>query len=442
MAKILIIDHEREMRAVVAALLQGEGFLAVDASCGSEGLEIARKEAPDAVLLDLETPDMEGVDILQELKKISPYLPVIVVTTYGDISTAVSTVKLGAYDFMLKPPDFEILIATVKGAVEMRKLSSAVERLHREMDASFRYLLGKCEAMAAVIEQIHRAAGDDSSVLIQGEPGTGKSFVTEVIHNLSARARGPFACIDISAVPESLVERELFGYPADAFTGAEKRKKGYIDYARGGTLVIEGLQNASPRVQDMLMRIWPREATRIIGTTTADLKRAVGEHRFREDLYGRISGIIVPVPPLRERKGDIVLFANRFLYIAGRELNKKVPELAADAQALLQGYPLPGNLRELKNLMRRAVRLSQDGVIGRAQLESLLDSSRGTRDSDDAVLMTEGFPLMSFSEAERYLISKALKAADNDKAKAAALLQIDQRTLLRKIKQYGCEPHR
>lgn len=374
--KILIVDDEKASSSVLAEILEKNGFSTIEASNSREALEIFVEKRPDAVLLDLKMPDMDGIEVMQELKKIDPDIPIIFVTGHGDIPTAVEAIKLGAYDFIVKPPKFDRLFFTLKRAIEKLELQRSVKRLNTVVRTHLESLLGNSPIIKGVIEQIHKVAWSDFSIIIQGETGTGKSVIARTIHDLSKRVKGPFITVDLGAIPETLVESELFGYEKGAFTGAERKKKGFFGISNGGTIFIDELENMSPYVQSKLLRVveekkvYPLGSTqpvdidiRIIAATNKDISQSVKERRLREDLFFRLGEFIITLPPLRERIEDISFFAQKFFIEACIELNKQAWEITDDAIDLLNKYLWPGNLRELKNVIRRAVLHADDAVI-------------------------------------------------------------------------------
>lgn len=449
MNKILITDDDRNLRRILREILEVKGFSTMEAADGREALDIFTKTRPDAVILDLKMPGMNGMETLQEFKKLDPEVPVIIITAYGDVPSAVEAIKLGAYDFLIKPPNFDNLIITLKRAVERYELDKKVKRLNSGMDASLEWLLGKSERIREIIKQIVQVAWSNYSVVIQGDTGTGKTYIAGIIHNLSERTKGPFVAIDIGAIPENLVESELFGHEKGAFTGAEKRKKGFFEVADCGTILIDELQNMSPYVQSRLLKvveekkICPLGSTdvqnidiRIISTTNINLQKAIEEKKFREDLFYRLSEVVISIPPLRERKEDVPFFTDKFFRETCEELNKKMTGISDEARDVLNSYNWPGNIRELKNVVRRAVLFSQDTVIGRKEINFLIDSE-GRDNNISNILQFEGLPLMALEDAEKLMIRKALEFEAGNKTKAAAILKIDYKTLLRKIKHYG-----
>lgn len=448
--KILIVDDEKPLRSILIEILQKNGFPAVEASSSKEAFKIFGEEKPDAVLLDLKMPDMDGIEVMQELKKMDPDIPIIIVTAYGDIPTAVEAIKLGAYDFIVKPPKFDRLVFTLKRAIKELELKRSVRRLNTAVGASLEWLLGKSMPIKGIIDQIHQVAWSDFSIIIQGETGTGKSTISRIIHNLSKRGNGPFITVDLGAIPETLVESELFGYEKGAFTGAERKKKGFFEISNGGTILIDELENMSPYVQSKLLRVveekkvYPLGSTqpteidiRIIAATNKDIRHAVKEKGFREDLFFRLGEFIITVPPLRERVEDIEFFAQKFFIEAGFELNKQVREITDDAYNLLKKYLWPGNIRELKNVIRRAVLRSNDGVIRAAHIEFIIIGDKHEEIDPISSLSYKEPSATTLKEAEIKAIKGVLELTKGNKLKAASILKIDYKTLLRKKKQYG-----
>ncbi len=447
MNKILVVDDEKVIRANFCEILGIEGFSAVEASNGNEALEIYRKERPSAVLLDLKMPGMNGIDTLKALKEIDPYVTVIIITSYGDVQTAVEAIQLGAHDFMLKPPDFSSLTIRLKKAIERRELVLKIAGLNTKIEASIENALGVSSAMKKVIEQIQQVANCDFSVIIQGETGTGKTYIANIIHDLSGRGKGPFVTVDLGAIPESLVESELFGYEKGAFTGAEKKKKGYFEVADHGTILLDEVQNTSPYMQSKLLRvveerhIYPVGGTRpeaidirIIAATNTDIQRSVKEKKFREDLYFRLCEFMILIPPLKQRVEDIPFLARKFCFEAARELKKQTPEISEEAAGLLRDYAWPGNVRELKNVVKRAVLLSDSHEIAPEHISFLSANSTVETIQSPSVRTGTG---MSLAEVEKNTILQVLEMTGGNKTKAASILQIDYTTLLRKIKMYG-----
>lgn len=446
MNKVLIVDDEQPVRFVLSEFLRNNEFIPLEASSGREAVDVFAKERPAAVLLDLKMGDMDGIQTMHELKKIEPDIPIIMVTAFGDIPTVVDVIKLGAYDFLVKPPDFDRLILILKRAIERLDLEKAVKRLDAGVETSLEWLLGKSNAMRDVIKQIRQVAWSDFSVIIQGETGTGKSFIANIIHNMSKRAKGPFVTVDLGAIPETLVESELFGHERGAFTGADKKKKGFFEIANKGTLLIDELQNITPFVQSKLLRVveekklFPLGSTqpvesdvRIIGATNTDIKKAVRDGKFREDLFFRLGEFMITIPPLRERVEDIPFFIQKFYRDTCEELEKPVREISEDVMSLLKHYPWPGNIRELKNVIRRSVLLSDDGNIRKEHIDFL---TVDIREREEIFLSSHKGHALTLRDAERMAIKQVMELTGGNKARAAGILQIDYKTLLKKIKEY------
>jgi DNA-binding NtrC family response regulator len=450
MNKVLIVDDSEIIRLSLKELLEHNGFSSMEALSGRQSIELFKKEPPVAVLLDLKMPDMDGIETMQELKKIDPDIPIIIITAYGDIETAVEAIKMGAYDFIVKPPKIDRLIFTLKRAIEKYELEKKVKDINKVLETSLEYTLGKSQYMKAVIKQIQMVANSDFSVIIQGKTGTGKTTIARVIHDLSKRAKGPFVNIDLGTIPETLVESELFGYEKGAFTGAGKKKKGFFECANGGTILIDEVQNIPPHIQGKLLRaveekkIFPLGTSRatdidirIIAATNIDIKEAVKEKKFKEDLFFRLGEFMITLTPLRERSDDILFFALRFLREAAGEMNKQIYGIADDVLERLVRYPWPGNVRELKNVIRKAVLLADGDMIMPEHIEFLI----GDKYSSDVANIT-AMPLKELSaiavrDVEKKAIQQALTLTKGNKTKTAAMLQIDYKTLLTKIKEYG-----
>lgn len=448
--KILIVDDDRSVRLVLSTILKKNGFVPLEASNGPEGISIFLSEHPVCVLLDLKMPEMDGMQTLDALKKNDPYVPVIIVTGYADIPTAVRTIKLGAYDFLTKPPQVDKLVLTLKRAIEAYSLQIALNQLDDAMLGSLESLFGMSDSMKNVIQQIRQVSKTDFSVIIQGETGTGKSVVAQTIHNLSKRARNPFQSVDVGVIPENLIESELFGHEKGAFTGADRKKTGFFETAQKGTLFIDELENTPPILQSKLLRaveekrIYPIGSTkpvevdvRIIVATNADIKTAVREKRFREDLFFRLSEYMITVPRLFDRTDDIPFLALKFITAASMELGKQIRELSKEAADMLVGYSWPGNVRELKNVMRRAVLSCEDGVIRPGHIEFIIDDTLSFQNGMSVIIPLKQAASHATREAEKEVIKKALTITRGNKSRAARLLEVDYKTLLTKIKDYN-----
>ena len=446
MGKVLIVDDDNDLRAVVSDMLKDEGFEVSEAKDGVTALGAIKKNMPDAVLLDLKMPGLDGIEVMQEIRKIDPRIPVIIMTAHGDIPTAVEAIQKGAYDFTIKPPDFDKLIIALRRAVERRKLESEVKRFSNALDLSLEQMFGSSPAIKKIVDQITQVAGTNLSVIIQGETGTGKTFIANAIHSVSNRARKAFVRVDMGLVPDTLFESELFGYRKGAFTGADRHKAGYFENANSGTIFIDEIENIPLHIQGKLLsvldekRIYPLGSTtpvsidvRVVAATNRDIRQCVMSKSFREDLYYRLGEFVIKVPPLRERSEDIPFFVNKFILDAGTELNRQIREISGDALTLLVNHTWPGNVRELKNVVRKAVLMSVGDVIDKHVVGPLLtefevEEKTSSLSIKDAV-----------KDVEKRKIKEALRRTNRNKTRSAELLCISYKNLLDKIKIYGLE---
>lgn len=446
--RILVVDDEENVRFILMEVLRDKGFSVTAAADGRSAIRIFTDDRPDAVLLDQRMPGLGGFETLLELKKIDPLIPVIMLTAFAEISSAVEAIKSGAYDFVTKPPDIEGLTLKIKRSIEKMQLEKDVRRLSSAFGASIEGTLGRSEPIKRTIEQVKQVASSDFSIIIQGETGTGKSTIAELIHNMSARSGKPFTRVDIGLIPETLVESELFGYEKGAFTGAERNKKGYFETASGGTIFIDELENMSLHTQTKLLsvveqkKIYPMGSTkpvavdvRVVSAVNTDLIGLVKEKKFREDLFFRLNEFMITLPPLRERMDDIEFLACRFCKEASAELNKKDMEISGEAIKALKAHRWPGNVRELKNVIRRATLLSNNSVMLPGHIGPF-PSEAASADATLPLLPLKEVSAVAAREAERAAIAQALKISNGNKSKAAIVLQVDYKTLLTKIKQY------
>jgi DNA-binding NtrC family response regulator len=446
MGKVLIVDDDNDLRAVVGDVLKEEGFEVSEAKDGVTALGAIKKNMPDAVLLDLKMPGLDGIEVMQEIRKIDSRIPVIIMTAHGDIPTAVAAIQKGAYDFTIKPPDFDKLIIALKRAVERRKLEIEVKRFSNALDLSLEQMFGSSPAIKKLVDQITQVAGTNLSVIIQGETGTGKTFIANAIHSVSTRARKAFVRVDMGLIPDTLFESELFGYRKGAFTGADRHKAGYFENANSGTIFIDEIENIPLHIQGKLLsvldekRIYPLGSTtpvsidvRVVAATNKDIRQCVMAKNFREDLYYRLGEFVIKVPPLRERSEDIPFFVNKFILDAGTELNRQIREITGDALTLLVNHTWPGNVRELKNVVRKAVLMSAGDVIDKHVVGPLLtefevEEKTSSLSIKDAV-----------RDVEKRKIKEALRRTNGNKTRSAELLCISYKNLLDKIKIYGLE---
>ena len=453
---ILLIDDDPEMLWVFSKILKAEGYTVITADGGKKALTEIEEERPDLVILDMVMPEMDGIQTLKKAKKIDKNLLVIILTAYGSIESAVKAMKLGAYDYLTRPIDNERIKIVVKNALKAQSLSKEVTSLQGQLAEKFKFsnIIGNSSQMQKVYELVKRAAPYDITVLLQGETGTGKELIARAIHWNNSRANRPFVPIDCAALPESLVESEIFGYEKGAFTGADKRKLGKIELAEGGTLFLDEVGNLTPAIQVKLLRTLeerkiehlggkkPIEVNiRIIAATNLDLRESTKKGLFREDLYHRLNVFSIFLPPLRERKGDVLLLAKHFLQEFTQKLNKEVKAFSAEAIKGLLKYQWPGNVRELKNAVESALLLADDTILP----EHLFLNMQKMNDELGVNLNFELQKDVSLNETskrithkvERELIIQVLKETHWNKRKTARILDIDYKTLYNKMKKYS-----
>ncbi len=376
-ARVFAIDDEEEMLENYVRLLTKMGYHCLPQRDSKAAIEEIEHLEPDIVLTDLRMPGMDGLELLDKVKELNPNLPVIIVTAYGDIPTAVESVKKGAFDFITKPFSFDQLRITLDRAKRYKILTDENKRLKEQLRfSSDQTIIGRSKRMQEILEVIDRVAITDANILITGESGTGKEMVARTIHSKSLRSQKPFVPVDCAALPENLLESELFGFEKGAFTGANTTKKGLIETAHGGILFLDEVGEMSIRLQAKLLRTLQERVVRrlgsnrfipvdirIISATNRDLKRAVQDGSFREDIYYRLNVIHIDIPPLRERRDDIPLFILHFLKRFSEVYKKEVDSISKEAMAALEGYPWPGNVRELQNVIERAVIMNDTGMI-------------------------------------------------------------------------------
>jgi DNA-binding NtrC family response regulator len=458
--KIVAIDDEPEILWLIQRILEEEGYLALAADNGSEGLELIRREHPDLVLLDLRLPEMDGLEVLRRLREFDREIMVIILSAFENFEAAVAAMKLGSYDFLTKPINVEEMKITLKNALLTKNLVCEVQALKRQVEQSREagQIIGTCPAMQELARQVELAGRHSISVLILGESGTGKELAARAVHFQSNRAQQPFVCIDCSTIPENLIESELFGYERGAFTGAHERKVGRLEMADQGTVFLDEIGNMPLSMQAKLLRVLQERMLhrlggkapipldiRLITATNMDLKQAIAEGSFREDLYYRLNEFPLRLPPLRERGDDILMLAQYFLNRYNQEFRKQVRELAPAARTCLADYAWPGNVRELQAALKRAVILATD-CIRPEHLPPEIGKRPGGGSAAFTVhgAGTEIRPIKEVSrevvaQVERELIVRALEQTRGNKVKTARWLGIDYKTLFNKLKQYHIE---
>ena len=449
MTKALVVDDERKMRRVLQMLLETMGVESVAAESAEQALECFEREQVALVLTDLRMPGASGIDLLTRIRELDPEVPVIVMTAYGTIETAVDAMKRGAFDYVLKPFDVQAIELTIRKALEMRRYR-VENRYLREVSApatGFQSLIGSSPAMGQVYALVERIAPTRSSVLVTGETGTGKELVARAIHDLSPRRERFFVPLNCAAIPSELLESELFGHVRGAFTGADKDRVGKFELADGGTLFLDEIGDMAYPLQAKLLRVLQEGVierigsnkritvdVRVISSTHRDLPAAIRDERFREDLYYRLNVFNIELPPLRARREDVVPLARHFLARFARDVGKPAPALTPAAAAVLEQHAWPGNVRELQNLMERAAVLSDGPEVDAGFFRVLLPAvePKAGEPAAESLLLEP-----AVAELERRLILRALSAAGDNKVEAARLLGVSERTLWYKLKRHG-----
>jgi DNA-binding NtrC family response regulator len=441
-ARILIIDDDQEILNATSKVLTRDNYAVFTASTGENGVKIFRKESFDMILLDLHLPDLKGDEILRIIRDESPELPVVIITGYATVESAVAAIKAGASDYIPKPFTPDELRVTVSRTLENRKILLENIYLKKELDAKTEHsmILGKSPAMKQVLDMIEIAAPTDSTVLVTGESGTGKEVIAREIHRRSERESKPFVAVDCSTLIDTLFESELFGHVKGSFTGAVATKIGRLELANSGTIFFDEISNLSLNLQAKLLRvIQEREITkvgdtkiskidvRIISATNMDLSECVKNRTFRDDLFYRLNVIPIKLPALRERKEDIPLLAGHFIRKFSRKIRKHVDSINPDAMKMLINYNWPGNVRELENLIERAIVLAENNVIS---LQELVFCGIG----DDSIL-SESIKgdFKPLRDLEEDYVRKVLESCGGNISKAAKILEIDRKTLRSKI---------
>jgi len=448
-ARLLVVDDVQSMCEMLAERLPPLGFDVEWRTSAAEALAYLAAAEVDAVVTDINMREMDGLELCNRIVAAHPEVPVIVITAFGNLEAAIAAIRAGAYDFLTKPFEIKVLALSLERAVQHRLLRAEVKRLRRSVHEAQRLgdLLGTSPAMQEVYALIDRVADSDTSVLVTGETGTGKELAARALHDRSRRRGGPFVPINCAAVPETLLESELFGHARGAFTDARATRTGILCQANGGTLFLDEIGELPLALQPKLLRVLQERKVRPVGgdaelpidvrlvcATNCDLDTAVEEKRFREDLYFRINVITVKLPPLRARGGDVLLLAQDFLERSAAKVDRPVTGIAPEAAKLLMAYPWPGNVRELHNCIERAVALARYDQITVADLP---DKVQHHRPSYVVVAGDDPSELISLEEMERRYILRVLEAVAGNKTLAAQILKMGRKTLYRKLEHYG-----
>jgi DNA-binding NtrC family response regulator len=455
--RLLIIDDERFITSSIIQYLGKEGYEVLNSETGEDGLELFKSESPDIVLLDIQLPGIDGIKTLELLKGINKDVIVIMITAYGDIETAVSAIKLGAYDFVEKPFELGKLSILIKKALETAHLKKEVHFLREEQyeKYSFDRIIGVSSIHKEVMQLAKKIAESDANInLIQGESGTGKSLLARAIHYSSSRTNKPFVEVTCTAIPETLIESELFGYEKGAFTDAKTSKKGLFELADGGTIYLDEIGDMKHSTQAKFLKVVEEKIfrrlgslknlkvdVRIIATTNKKLKEEVQNRNFREDLYYRLNVIPIELPPLRKRPEDIMPIALNFLNILRKEFKKEITGISKEAEDLLVHYDWPGNIRELKNVIERVFILEKQGLILPEHLPLELNRKLSTLTPETLAAQGAQFDLphkgISIIEVEKDFIIQALEITNGNQTKAAKLLNISRDALRYRLQKFG-----
>jgi DNA-binding NtrC family response regulator len=455
--RILIVDDDETICTLLSFLIKKEGFEPLVAQSGEQALKTVRSETTDLLLVDIRMPGMDGMEVLRQVKELDPELPVVLITAHVDIQGAVKAIKAGAHDYLAKPFDNHEVIRVIHRALAERELKLKVRQLSSQLQNTMplKEKMGPSDAVVRLISEVNRVAESNFSVIIIGETGSGKELVARAIHEASPRSQGPFIPVDCGAIPETLLESELFGHERGAFTGAEIQKAGKFEIAQGGTLFLDEISNMPLGSQAKLLRVLQEKKVYRVGGTKAlnvnvrlvvasnqDLHELTLSGAFRRDLFYRLNEFTITIPSLRERKEDIPYLAKRFLDQANLELNKQIKGFTESALNVLFTYNWPGNVRQLRSIIRRAALLA-DELIGEKHLElkrvdvpgmAFTPKVQGTPWKN---LSLREILQQSITAVEREVLSEVLRTTGGNKAKAARLLQVDYKTIHEKVKKLG-----
>jgi two-component system response regulator HydG len=461
MKTLLVVDDDAIERKLLQTLLgKVGGYHVVTAEDGASAIAQAAKVSPQTVILDMNLPDMNGLEILHKLKLSHPQVPIIMLTGVTDLQTAVKAIQQGAHNYLTKPFENDQMMIAVQNAVEKNELLTEMKRLRQKAGNSpaLGRILGKSQAVQDLIGQIQKVADSQFTVLIQGETGTGKELAARALHEESGRRHNPFVAIDCGAISENLLESELFGHEKGAFSGADRKKEGQLVLANGGTLFLDEVGNLPLGLQSKLLRVLQERQVRPVGAnqsqtidvrfiaaTNVPLEEEAKAGKFRQDLYYRLAEFTLHLPALKDRREDIPILAKRFREEACVELKRTVSSISDEASKLLLNHAWPGNIRELRNVIRQAVLTTPDFEIHADQIKHLLKSSKSTEAPSlvemavPAGLSLKKIGVSAVEEAEKQAIRNVLRSTQGNKSQAAKILKTDYKTLHVKIKKYGLQ---
>jgi len=443
--RILVVDDEEQMRGLLVKVLERKGYQVSVCGNGADALDFLEREPADLVVTDVRMPGLSGMEALRAIKELNPEIVVIIMTAFGSIDQAVQAVKEGAYDYVNKPFKIDEMLLTIEKALEERRLRHEVSALRQELRTRYHFenLIGKSRAMQEIFGLIEQVAGSRSTVMVYGKSGTGKELVAKAIHYNSPRTSRAFVAVNCAAIPAELLESELFGHERGSFTGAIATKVGKFELATGGSLFLDEVGSMRLDLQAKILRaLQEREVERVGGTrtikidvrviaaTNRDLKKAVEEEAFREDLYYRLNVVPITLPDLKDRQEDIPLLANHFVQKFAQESNPAIREISKEAMAVLMSHAWPGNVRELENVIERAVTLGHGPAVLSTDLPTHL---AGGANPLERALAREA----TLEDLERDYIAMILQRTKGHQIRAATILGIDRRTLYRKIRRYG-----
>ena len=466
METILIVDDDDQLRKSFYKLLSEEGYAAQSAASGEAALEMIHKRLPDLVIADIRLPGINGLETFRAIHKIEPKLPIIIMTAYGTTETAIEATKMGAFDYILKPFEIPDMLAVIKQALEAGRFMRTPVKMNVSPDEAAREgIVGQSKPMQDVYKSIGRVSTADATVLIRGESGTGKELVARAIYQHSLRAEKPFLVINCVAIPENLLESELFGYEKGAFTGAAHRRVGKIEQAHGGTVFLDEIGDMPFSIQAKILRMLQEKSierlggrqtipvdVRIIAATNRDLEAALNQGRFREDLYYRLKVVTISLPPLRERREDIALLTNYFLSLYTAELNMSNPGITQEALKTVQERQWPGNVRELANTVKKALIFNRGTPVRSEDILQALSGektpdSRHPHEAEEVIRQWMRASITSEDESGTFesimdrfaeiLIGEALNMTEGNRSQAARLLGLSRPTLHSKIDKYG-----